>query len=79
MSTDKRRTDVIYHVIQELSTSHPNFRPGDVASFLREKGQPLGVWEIRGELSRLEDAGLLKNDAATGSWSVVKGNSRKAG
>lgn len=79
MNTDKRRTDVIYRVTQEVAIQHPNFRPGDIANFLREKGQPAGVWEIRGELSKLEAAGLLKNDAATGAWSLAEGASRKAG
>lgn len=79
MSTDQRHTDVIYHVIQELAIQQPNFRPGDVANFLREKGQPSGVWEIRGELSKLEAAGLLKNDATTGAWSLAENVARKAG
>ena len=79
MSTDKRRTDVIYRVIEELSTSQAHFRPGDVADFLREKGQPTGVWEIRGVLSKLEADGLIRNDTDTGAWSLAANASRKTG
>ena len=79
MSTDQRRTDTIYRVIQELAAEQPEFRAGDIASFLRERGQPAAVWEIRGELSKLEAAGLLSNDPVTSVWKLSDEPSRQVG
>ena len=71
MSNDQRVTDNVLAAVREVAASMPAFRPGDVASLLRDKGEPMGAWEIRGELSRLEAAGLLSNDPVTGTWSVI--------
>jgi len=79
LNTDRRRSDTIYAVIQQIAEDRPEFRPGDIADFLRDKGQPMGVWEIRAELSRLEAKGLLSNDANTGNWSLSTEASRKTG
>ena len=79
LSTDQRRTDTIHSVIQELAADLPEFRAGDIASFLRERGQPVAVWEIRGELSKLEAAGLLSNDPVTSVWKLSDEPSRKVG
>lgn len=79
MTTDQRRIDAIYRIIQELAGERPEFRPGDVASFLRDRGQPVPVWEIRGLLSRLEAAGLLSNDPVTGAWKLSGEPSRQVG
>ena len=79
MTTDQRRTDAIYLVIQELAAEKPEFRPGDIASYLRDRGQPTPVWEIRGELSKLEEAGLLSNDPVTGAWKLRGEPSRQVG
>ena len=79
MTTDQRRTDAIYLIIQELAAEQPEFRPGDVAAFLRERGQPMAVWEIRGLLSGLEAAGLLSNDPVTGIWKLSGEASRQVG
>jgi hypothetical protein len=46
-------------------------RPGDIASLLRERNQPLSFWEIRGELSTLEASGLIASDPDTGEWRPV--------
>ena len=79
MTTDQRRIDAIYLIIQELAAQRPEFRPGDVATFLRDRGQPVAVWEIRGQLSRLEAAGLLSNDPVTGVWKLSGESSRQVG
>lgn len=79
MNTDARRTDNVFAVIQTVAADKPEFRPGDLASFLRERGTPMGVWEIRGELSRLEQRGVIENDPATGAWSLAAESSRKVG
>ena len=54
------------------------FRPGHVADRLRESGHPMLTWEIRGELARLEAAGLIAADEKTGAYGLSKA-ARKAG
>lgn len=79
MSTHQRQTDYIYLVIQELAEDKPLFKAGDIASLLRERGQPVPVWEIRGELSKLESAGLISNDPVTTFWKLSGEPSRQVG
>ena len=80
LSIEQRLTHQVYTAIREVvANGRPQFRPGDVASFLREQGQPLDTWEIRGEFSKLEASGDISLDAATGAWSLAKAASRKAG
>lgn len=79
MSIDEHRTDEIYAVIRSLVASGtPSFRPGHIADALREAGDPLLSWEIRGELARLESRGLISVDPATGAYSLTEA-ARKAG
>ena len=78
LSNDQRVTDNVFAAVREVAAGTPTFRPGDIASHLRDKGQPMGAWEIRGELSRLEAAGLISNDPITGAWSVIE-ESRQVG
>lgn len=79
MSNEARRTKTVHTVIQELvEHGRTAFRPGDVTSALRERGQPMGTWEVRGEFSILEERGLISYDADTGQWSVAKKARRKA-
>ena len=54
------------------------FRPGHIADNLRESGHPMLTWEIRGELARLEAAGLIAADEKTGAYRLAK-SARKAG
>jgi hypothetical protein len=79
LTTDQRRIDAIYRIIQELAAEKPEFLPGDVATFLRDQGQPVAAWEIRGQLSTLEAAGLLSNDPVTGAWKLSGEASRQVG
>ena len=80
LSIDRRRTDTVYAVIQEIvSNGLSRFQPGDVATFLRDQDQPMGTWEIRGEFSNLEAEGLIAVDPATAAWSLANEPTRKAG
>ena len=79
MSIDQHRTDEIYAVIRSLAASGtPSFRPGHIADALRNAGEPLLSWEIRGELSKLAARGLVSVDPATGAYSLTEA-ARKAG
>ena len=80
MSLAQRRTNLVLSVIEKLvAEGRPEFRPGDLVSRLREQNQPMGTWEVRGELSNLEAAGLIELDAQSGSWRMVPQRSLKAG
>lgn len=79
MSIDQHRTDQVFAVIESLVEGGlTEFRPGHVADNLREAGHPMLTWEIRGELARLEAAGLIAADEKTGAYQLTKA-ARKAG
>ena len=78
MSFEKRRTATVYGIIQELfAEGKSSIRPGDVNSVLRERGMPMGTWEVRAEFSRLEREAALECDADTGNWHLTENSSLK--
>lgn len=80
MSLAQRRTNLVLAVIEELvEQGRREFRPGDVVSRLRERNQPLGAWEVRGELSNLEAEGVIEVNAETALWRLAPQRSLKAG
>ena len=69
MSIDKRRTEIVEAVIDEIvENGKATFKPGDVADLLRDKNEPISVWQLRSELSSLEGAGLIDFDSETALW-----------
>jgi hypothetical protein len=73
LSIEQHRTDQVFAVIEQLVESgHTQFRPGHIADVLREAGVPMLNWEIRGELSRLEAAGLIAGDDKTGAYLLAR-------
>lgn len=69
MSVERRRTEVVREIIQELFASgRSEVRPGDVNSALRQRGMPMGTWEVRAEFTALEAEGALSLDHATAGW-----------
>jgi repressor of nif and glnA expression len=79
LSIEQRRTKRIFEVIQEIVGAQGHgFRPGDIASVLRERGQPLGAWEIRGQLSILEAEGLIRLEPESGTWEIVSSANQRA-
>ncbi|MEQ9450539.1 MAG: hypothetical protein RJQ07_03050 [Pseudomonadales bacterium] len=74
MSFEKRRTATVTDVILELVREHGKtaLRPGDVNTVLRERGMPMGSWEVRAEFSRLERMGKLQLDEASGDWFLTE-------
>ena len=80
MSIDQHRTDQVFVTIEQfVAGGQAEFRPGHLADALREAGSPMLTWEIRGELSRLEAAGLIASDPRTGTYTMVAEASRKTG
>jgi hypothetical protein len=64
-----RRTRRVLQVAQALLEQRPEgIRPGDINARLRAEDEPMGAWEVRGELSRLERSGELALDPATARW-----------
>ena len=69
MTHRSRRTDLVLGVFKELTANGVDgVHPGAINDRLRELGQPMGTWEVRGELSTLEASGEIVNDEATGAW-----------
>lgn len=71
-----RTTKIVFDAIAALcSEGAKTFRPGDVASYLRAGSEPLGAWQIRGELAALERLGLIALDENTALWRLIAGAS----
>lgn len=80
MSLAQRRKDLVLSVIEELvAAGGAEFRPGDVVSRLREQNQPMGAWEVRGELTNLEAEGAIVLEPESGVWKLAPRRSLKAG
>jgi hypothetical protein len=80
LSLDRRRTNLVLSAIEKLvADGKPDFRPGDIVSRLRQQNQPLGSWEVRGELSKLEAEGVIEADANSAVWRMARQKSLKAG
>jgi hypothetical protein len=76
----QKRTRLVLETIEKLVAEGAELiRPGDVATALREKSQPLGIWEVRYEFSTLESEGILRNDPDSGEWLLTEEQARKAG
>ena len=73
MTIEQRLTEEVFGIIEELiSNGTPGVRPGDVSSKLRERGAPLGTWQIRAEFTQLEEQGRIACNAETGAWHLVE-------
>lgn len=74
-----RRTRRVLQVAQALLEQQPEgIRPGEINARLRMENEPMGAWEVRGELSRLERSGELALDPATARWQQATGARRSA-
>ena len=77
MSIDRRRSDIVLRVFKELvAAGADGVAPGAINARLRELGEPMGMWEVRGALSDLEAAGEITLDAQTGTWHLSDGAAR---
>lgn len=69
MSEAQRQTRIIYEAFSEIATQGKDLiRPGDVIDLLRERDQPLGIWYVNGEFTRLASLNLISLDVDTGQW-----------
>ena len=69
-----RRTKLVWLAINHLAGDSKapgsGLTAADVGALLREQDTPMGAWEVRGELTHLEEVGLLTLDAQSGRWHV---------
>ena len=74
LSQPKERTQKVFDAIKaaKQNTVGDAFRTGDIIAHLRDGGFPLGIWEVRGEMTQLGKAGLIELDAASASWSLTQ-------
>ena len=80
MSIDRRRSDIVLRVFKELIGASPGgVSPGAINARLRELGEPMGTWEVRGALSDLEAAGEIVVNAQTGAWHLGDSAARLRG
>ena len=69
VSIDKRRAETVEAAIDEIiENGKAEFKPGDVADLLRDKNDPISVWQLRAEFSSLEESGVIDFDSETALW-----------
>ena len=69
MSIDKRGTEIVEAAIDDIiENGKAAYNPGDDADLLRDKNDPISVWQLRAEFSSLEDAGVIDFDSETALW-----------
>ena len=72
MTTDRRRIDLVLRVFKELvAEGADGIMPGAINTRLREIGEPMGTWTVRGALSTLEADGAIVVDEQTGAWHLA--------
>jgi hypothetical protein len=77
MTTDRRHIDLVLRVFKELvAAGATGVTPGAVNVKLRELGEPMGTWEVRGALTALESDGEIAIDEDTGTWHLAKGRTK---
>jgi hypothetical protein len=73
MTTDRRHIDLVLRVFKELvSAGTGGITPGAVNTRLRELGEPMGTWEVRGALTTLETGGAIVIDEQSGAWHLAE-------
>lgn len=74
MSETRRQTRIVYEGFMELASGNGGVvEVGDLVAHMRGRNRPMGAWEVRGELSTLEAAGLIAVDEESASWHPVDG------
>jgi hypothetical protein len=77
MTTDRRHIDLVLRVFKELvAEGTDGVSPGAVNSRLRELGEPMGTWEVRGAFTTLETNGAIVIDTQTSAWYLADDHSK---
>ena len=73
MTTARRHIDLVLRVFKELApTRAGGITPGAVNTRLRELGEPMGTWEVRGAFTALENDGAIVIDDQTSAWYLAE-------
>jgi hypothetical protein len=73
MTTDRRHIHLVLRVFKELVTAGADgISPGAVNTRLRELGEPMGTWEVRGAFTTLETDGAIAIDEQSGAWYLTE-------
>jgi DNA-binding FadR family transcriptional regulator len=70
-----RRTQTVLDIFKTLvaeGIGADGLRAGDICTRLRELGQPMETWQVRGALSTLEADGAIVVDPRTGAWFLAE-------
>jgi hypothetical protein len=69
VTAKSRRTDLVLRVFKDLvADGVDGVSPGAICGRLRDISQPLGTWEVRGELTTLEAGGEIVLDEDRAVW-----------
>ncbi len=73
MTTDRRHIDLVLRVFKELVAADPHrVTPGAVNARLRELGEPMGTWAVRGALSTPRGRRRNRYRRPTGTWHLAE-------
>ena len=66
-------TRMIYDAfVAVVETGNEEIRPGHVVQYMREQNNPLGIWNVNGEFSKLRKMGVIELDEDTATWKLVR-------
>lgn len=73
MGEERRLTRMIYDAfVAVVETGQEEIRPGHVVQYMREHNNPLGIWNVNGEFSKLRNMGVIELDEDTATWKLVR-------
>lgn len=72
MGEERRLTRTIYDaVVAVVNSGIDTIRPGHVVQYMRERNNPVGIWNVNGEFSKLRRMGVIELDEGTATWRLV--------
>ena len=70
---ERRMTRMIYDAfVAVVETGKEEIRPGHVVQYMRDRNNPLGIWNVYGEFSKLRSMGVIELDEDTATWKLVR-------
>ncbi|MXX95270.1 MAG: hypothetical protein F4039_07060 [Gammaproteobacteria bacterium] len=64
-------TKKVYDAFNEtINNGRKSVLPGDIVQNFREKNEPVGIWLVMRELTRLEELDLVQFDQETATWTL---------
>lgn len=64
-------TKKVYDAFNEtINNGRESVLPGDIVESFREKNEPVGIWLVMRELTRLEELDLVQFDQETATWTL---------